>query len=83
MSKNKFMLQLSNEFDQLDPIFIESSLDLTDYHNHFDFLDKVLIKLEFSENMEFFWLHGKIEIYNITNESVFIKEEEILKQLEG
>jgi hypothetical protein len=79
----KFKIELTNEMNErLEPLFIESSLDLIDYMNHCDFLDKILIKLlgdDSDNDMEYFLNYGKFKI-TIYNTPIFFNCDELLEE---
>lgn len=79
----KFKIELTNEMNErLEPLFIESSLDLIDEWKHKDFLDKILIKLLGDDSnrncMEYFFYYGEFKI-TIYNTPIFFNCDELLE----
>ena len=78
----KFKIDLTNEMgERLEPLFIESSFDLTNKLKHWDLLNKILIKLlgdDSDGDMEYFFYYGKIDI-TIYETPIFFNCDELLE----
>lgn len=79
----KFMIKLIGEFQEERTIFAVSSKDLTDFMNHQDLLNKIIVEdNDLSEwygdcNFEYYLNYGKIKVSKMTYDEVFINADKL------
>lgn len=79
----KFMIKLTDEFDEERTIFAESSKDLTDFMNHQELLNKIINEDNALEewledvNFEYYLNYGKIKVSKMTYDEVFINGDKL------
>jgi len=75
----KFMIKLIGERNEETTIFAESSKDLTDYMNHQDLINKIILEDDdCSENdFEYYFYYGKIKVSKMTYDEVFINADKL------
>lgn len=75
----KFMIKLIGEHNEETTIFAESSNDLTDYMNHQELINKIILEDDdcSEKDFEYYLSYGKIKVSKMTYDEIFINADKL------